>query len=137
MNRLVLGVMGGSVAIAAIVCTLGLRAPERTRTRTDEASPHPASERRAPARSTDADEAAVKQATQQVSQVVRASMADAVGEVTVRLRDQRAAEADTNEAAAVAPPANAARVPTPEEEEKFRAIRQALGESAEKEAKEQ
>jgi hypothetical protein len=72
--------------------------------------------------------------TSEVSRAVRAGITDAVGEAVVRVRDQAAANASAQAATAIDAPDF--RAATPEEEQKFRRIRQALGETPEKEANE-
>lgn len=129
MNRLVLGLLGGSVALAALWYTFESRAPERIRSQARTVSPSSMSE--GPAERSSSAPEGTNETAAAVSRVVRARMADAVGEAAVRVRDQQAANASA-EATPIDPP-NGVEVPTPEEEEKFRRIRQALGETPEKE----
>jgi hypothetical protein len=133
MNRSVLGLVGGSVVVAAVWWAFAPPHHERVRAEAKAVSPRSTSERSS--ERSQVLEKRTDETTAEVSRAVRAGIADAVGEARVRLRDQEAAAIASAEATPIDPP-NGFRTATPEEEEKFRLIRQALGETPEKEANE-
>jgi hypothetical protein len=133
MNRLVLGLLGGSLAIAAVSRVFAPPSNEQVLAEVTVIPPTSASER-----SSERSRVSVtrtNETTSEVSRAVKAGIADAVGEAVVRVRDQAAANASAEAATPIDPPSGV-RPATPEEEEKFRRIRQALGETPEKEASE-